>query len=194
MNRYRDDNYSSRKKPQYEYQKKPQYGYQKKPQYGFSPVNIFLGMLIGMIIMLVILTALYSTRTLIFEVCPKNNLPCLNSDYHNTPLQALIEGDNPEPNLFIKDNKLHFKKILRNNTCNPQENDVNVINFPQYCKFKLPNSDNQYLAKNLHYGSNKYLIPKEGGGNYSIETYPHCVPQNERIATEGVPVAKWTNV
>lgn len=162
-----------------------------KQQYNLSPIGLVLGIVMGMIIMLVLLTIFYSTRTLIFEICPTANKPCLGGDYYNTPSEAVGDGYDIKENIFIKDDKLHFKKILKSNSCNPETNQVNLINYPQYCEFSIPGLTGRYMGKNNHYGSDTYVIPMQNGGNYVIETYPHCVPKDSSVATDGKPVLKW---
>lgn len=164
-----------------------------KAEYNLSPIGLTLGIVIGMILMLILLTILYSTRTLIFENCPSENRPCLGADYYNTPAEAVADGQNIDQNIFIKDDKLHFKKILKNGTCNPEKNQVNIINYPQFCEFSIPGMTGRYIGKNNHYGSDTYHIPVKNSknGDYIIQTYPHCVPKDSSVATDGKPLINW---
>lgn len=162
-----------------------------KPHYNISPIALVLGMVIGMILMLVILTLIYSTRTLIFEICPTKNKVCLAKDYYNNPSEAANNGEDPTKNLFVKDDKLHFEKILKSRDCNPTSNPVNVINYPRFCEFTIPGVTGTYIGRNNHYGSDTYNIPSEKGGSYQVVTYPHCVPKDEKQATSGKPLIMW---
>lgn len=154
----------------------------------FDTASFFIGLLLGMIIMLILVWIAYYSRTFIFTYCPSQARPCGGADYYNNPGEALGNDLNLQPSdiLFNVDNRLLYTRVTRTNTCVPESNQTVRMPFPQYCLFSGQNGSVEY--RDTAFNSNIYN-PTSGIGP-TIITTENCVPSSGYFTT-GSPVVKW---
>ena len=160
----------------------------------FDTATFFIGLLLGMIIMLILVWIAYYSRTFVFTYCPTQARPCGGVDYYNNPGEALGNDQNLQASdiLFkVKGDgkigdKLLYTRVPRNTSCVPEGNQTVRMPFPQYCIFSGPNGNVEY--RDTAFNSNIYN-PSVGIGP-TIITAENCVPSSG-FFTSGTPEVKW---
>lgn len=154
---------------------------QKYKDYKFDPVNLVIGILIGLIIAVIVVWITYETRTFAFTHCPRSTRHCGTDDYYQTSKEAL--DAHPEltaDDLFdYRNGGMFYKRIRKNTSCVPQGIQLKRIEYPPICKFTSTNGGGPIIAPDSSFGANSYYI---GNGEY-ISTTGDCNPKNERLWT-----------
>lgn len=138
--------------------------------------------------MLIIIWIAYYSRIFIFTYCPTQARPCSGVDYYNNPGDALGNNNNLKPQDILAnvDGRLLYKRVPRNSTCVPEDNQIVRMPFPQYCEFYTNNIGVEY--RDISFNGNIYK-PVNGIGP-TITTGENCVP-NDSIYDKGVPLVQW---
>lgn len=156
--------------------------------------SFVIGLMIGLILMLIIVWALYAGRTFVFSICPKGRNFCNNRDYFDNPANALADGAKLDDILFINDqDQMYYKRVVKNRGCIPIGSRQTVkINHPQYCNFKGRDSQN-YEGVNTEFGSRLYHMKTDNGTTYSVLTRDNCEVESSEnnFVVSGRPMLKW---
>lgn len=155
------------------------------PQPGFSFPSLFIGFLLGLLMMLILFWFLYYSRSLIFATCPLQTPFCVQNDYVNDPGQALTQGAVLDQILSVKEGVMFYKRVQSNSACVPQVNQTIPIQNPQYCQFS--NSLTSEIWRQEEPGGSVY----SSNSGVTITTSENCVPLSGQVWTAGVPVLKW---
>ena len=156
-------------------------------------VSFIVGILLGMVLMLVVVWICWSTRTLVFTVCPKSkSAVCRGLDYVNLPGVALAAGVPLEQILFLESDGLYYKRVPKIPNCVPMPATQTVkVRFPQYCSFNAQDGM-EIEAKQVSPGAPVYRavdaeIPLEvmSNGNCSVER------STPFVVGAGRPLLKW---
>lgn len=152
----------------------------------FSWISFFIGLLVGMIIILVIIWITYATKTFLFSYCAGNPTFCKGDDYYNDPGDALTQGAQLDDILFLNDiNEMFYRRLPRNSSCAPTNDQTVVIDNPQYCNFTGPSGTVE--GKSLQFNTPIYRLPNGS----TITSDGNCVPSGGSGFTSGVPELKW---
>lgn len=158
----------------------------------WDSASFVVGIMIGLIIMLVVVWSLYTSRTFIFNVCPKSSRICRLTDYINLPGIALADGAELEDILFLREDGLYYKRVPRVSGCVPLPSTQTVkVRYPQYCNFTLSDT-RQVEGRQTQPGSPVYSAQVDGqridimsSGNCAVE---RATPD---VVTGGTPLLKW---
>lgn len=155
----------------------------------FDAVSFFIGLIIGVIIMIIIVWIAYASRTFVFTYCASNAPICTGNDYYNDPGQALANGAQLSDILFLNDqNEMFYKRVPATSSCVPGPGQTVEILYPQYCLFQIEGVPTEGRAPTLH--NPVYVI---SGSTVTIDTSTtgSCIPNSGQAATSGVPELKW---
>lgn len=135
----------------------------------WDSISFIIGILVGLIIMLVVMWLLYSSRSLMFTFCPRNTPVCRSSDYYNDPGDAIAVGADPDDILSKDDQgKVFYHRVLRNSGCRPDHGQTIYIANPQTCTFTTE------LGSTFDATSISFNIPQYMNDEYSITTDNDC--------------------
>lgn len=159
----------------------------------WDTASFFIGLLLGMIIMLIFIWIAYNTRSFIFTYCATGTIGCAGNDYYNDPGLAL--GNNPQLKasdiLFVRNDELFYTRVPRVTTCTPENNQTVQITQPQYCAFSgTPGTDIVY--RQIAPGSNIYN--PYGTPGSTVTATSNCDPAEGQAFTQGIPLVKWDPV
>lgn len=137
-------------------------------------ISIFLGIMIGMLIMLIIVWGFYNSRTLFFTHCPVEIRYCQSEDYINAPTVREKE------NLHITNGKLYYRRVLNglHGPCIPDIDQTVEITHPPVCLFQ--EGTTRFTGRMVSAG--KY----QGENGATVLTYSNCQPQDPGMT--GVPL------
>lgn len=152
----------------------------------WSWIPFVVGLMIGMIVILIIIWALYVSRVFMFTYCPKSYPNCAGGDYFNNPSDALDNGSNIDDILFIREGKLFYKRQPRTSQCVPEINQVKHIKNPQYCLFTT-NDGQVFQGRSESLNSSLYNL----GNGMSVITQGDCHPVTPQNFVSGIPQLKW---
>ena len=156
----------------------------------FDLVSLIIGLLLGMIIMLLLVWIAYYTRSTIFAYCPRQTRFCTGIDYYHDPGDAL--ANNPQLKaddiLAVQNDIMYYNRVLKNNTCTPQNNKIVPIRYPQFCSFHNQNG-NGVKYKQTFFNSNIYRPANNSGP--SIVTNGNCEPIAGQAYNNGNPIIEW---
>lgn len=159
--------------------------------------SFVVGLMVGLILMILIVWALYSSRTFVFTVCPRQRNVCTFADYINSPGVALAGGYQVDDILFLDANRqLWYKRVPRNSGCTPISYNQNVrVLHPQYCLFTTADGSTNYEARNTREASPVYTFTDSDGQEVTVMTSKNCqvVATNppDYLQEEGIPLVKW---
>lgn len=155
-----------------------------------------IGLIIGMIILIIIVTILYATRVLWFSDCKIDNSTCTRQDYYNSPEIALQNGENVNGNLFLNNientTALFFTRIQKDSDCTPGTNQAILVPFPQQCMLTT-NGNNQMVYRRTARPDDKSLTLEYSNTNLAslVDLGPNCTPSPTSGFTSGVPIPRW---
>lgn len=157
-----------------------------------------IGLIIGMIILIIIVTILYATRVLWFSDCKIDNSTCTRQDYYNSPEIALQNGENVNGNLFLNNidgtstTGLFFRRIQKGEGCTPGPNQSILVPFPQQCMLTT-NGNNQMVYRRTARPDDKSLTLEYSNTNLAslVDLGPNCTPSPTSGFTSGVPIPRW---
>lgn len=158
----------------------------------WDTASFFIGLLLGMIIMLIMIWIFYNTRSFIFTYCASATRGCAGDDYYNNPGVALAH--NPQLSasdiLFLRNDELYYTRVPRVNNCTPEINQTIQIPQPQYCSFSgTGGTDVTYRQKDP--GGDVY--EPYGSVGPIVKTTANCEPTGATF-NEGIPLVKWDPV
>lgn len=157
----------------------------------FEPVSFFIGLIIGMIILLLIVWICYASNSFLFTYCSSNAPLCKGADYYNDPGEAIANGANINDILFLNDElKMFYKRVPAISSCVPGPGQTVEILYPQYCSFQINGDSIQGRAPTLN---NPVYDVKVNGVEETVDTknIGSCTPNDGEIATSGIPLLKW---
>ena|SRR3990167_902775 len=166
-----------------------------EPEHISSWPAFAIGLLIGMLIILLIMWPLYSTRTFVFSNCASQQRVCMAVDYYNDPAEAIANGADVNNILFLNaEDKLFYKRVQKNTNCTPAKDQTIPILEPQYCDYTT-NIGSSFEAKNTFFGSDFYLATGMTGISVTASESCHPVsssglPSGVTVAS-GIPLIKW---
>lgn len=166
----------------------------ERTYFDFSISSLFIGLFLGMLIMLILVWFAYFGRVFLFSTCPIQIPYCVQNDYINNPGSAITQGYQADDILFINasvtPNTLLYKRPKSNNNCSPQSNQSVVIKYPQYCQM-TNNVGATSIWKQTEIDSNIYRLANAPSD--SITTDGNCVPveDNPVNLVSGVPLPRW---
>ena len=150
--------------------------------------SFLIGLFLGLLLMMVIMWATYSTRTFIFTNCLHGEVQCLAKNYYSDPGQAIQEeGATPENILYISAGKLYYRRVRKDN-CRPGDNQEVYIQHPQFCQFTNQNGTT-FQAMNTYLDSQYYN--SEDGTN--VTSSGDCNPSssNTGMVVSGKVLPVW---
>lgn len=158
----------------------------------WDSASFVVGIMIGLIIMLVVVWSLYTSRTFIFNICPKSSRICRLTDYINLPGIALADGAEIQDILFLREDGLYYKRVPRVPGCIPLPATQTVkVRYPQYCNFTLSDGG-QVEGRQTQPGSPVYAAQLDGqpltvmsNGNCGVE---RATPD---VVVSGKPLLRW---
>lgn len=156
----------------------------------FNFESFFIGVLLGMIILLLLVWISYATRSFVFTYCPIQARACGGADYYNDPGDALAH--NPQITvaeiLFLNDqDNMFYRRVPRTTECVPEGNQIVHMRFPQYCSFS--NGGTGGVWKESAFNSNIYR--PVGFAGPTITTDGNCDPAPGSPFTTGQPLLRW---
>lgn len=170
-----------------------QYFRYEKDMITWDSPSFFIGLLLGMIIMLIFIWIAYNTRSFVFTYCATGTRGCVGAQYYNDPGVALAH--NPQLTasdiLFIRDDELWYTRVPRVTNCIPESNQTIQIVQPQYCAFSGTGATN-VTYRQIAPGSNIYN--PYGTVGPTITTTANCDPSDGQTLTSGIPLIKWDPV
>ena len=128
----------------------------------------FIGFIIAIIIIIFIVGFLYYLRAFPFQFC-SSPPSCTEGQLHSNPLE------DPNPVLFVQDNKLFYKRSPKTLGCIPNsENLIIHIENPDKCIFKLEDG-RSVTGFSRSFNSPVYEITLQEG-NIIVLTEGNCIP------------------
>lgn len=156
-----------------------------------SASSFFIGLVLGMIIMMIIVWLCYDTRTFIFEFCPHETPACLANDYFNNPGEALAHDPQLTPSdiLYLNnDDELMYIRVQKNFSCVPEKNQTIQMIYPQYCSFSGTGGISA-TYKQTFFGSDIYQ--PQGNPGSTVRSNANCKPVSGSGFTDGIPLVQW---
>jgi len=157
--------------------------------YHFSWSSFLIGLLIGMAILALLVWLAYSQRWLFFDQCIVSHPHCTNSDYYETPSDALrYTPVKTSDILHVRNGVLYYKRVPKQHNCTPGSDQSVPIEFPQVCDFTgTDGTDFEATIGMINMDFNQATYTSPG---HMVLSGPNCVPVTGAVS--GVPVAKWT--
>lgn len=143
---------------------------------------IILGFIIGCILMLLVVLAMYWSNSGPFSYCSSGPMECRSLQYFNNPTDALRNGAQLNEILTLSGNNMTYKRVPKD-VCSPGSNQVVAIKYPQYCNF-TDSSGNTVEYRDSFFEANLYV-----NGTTRIETSGSCQPTTSGYT--GSTVLKW---
>jgi len=139
-------------------------------------IYVAIAFFAGVLVMTLFFWLMYSQRWLVYRNCPREIRTCAGDDYYDDPQAALAAGHDLTPRLTIENDKLRYRRPVRNTDCRPSSNPV-TIDYPMYCLL-----DGE-IYRSRFAGSSSYI-----SANGTVRRFDaHCHLDGRR----GSPLAKW---
>lgn len=139
-------------------------------------VCFFIGLLVGILIIIIYLAILYYTRSGIFYSIPRDDGICKIDDFVNNPEDVIkyLPHHKMDEILFVKNGKLHFQRPVRNGSCDAKFNII-VIDKPKYC---LLSETGQQLLKKIQDLDDDTALYENMQTGETLELKTHCRSDN----------------